>query len=215
MTPTFAKAVDPLFLHVLDLLERIGHHASPDPREEKTTINNFLSSAQAQLSQKHDWELAKYAVVSWVDEVLIEAPWPGREWWFNNALEVDHFRTRDCNTKFFERAKEAAKSARRDALEVYYICVVLGFRGFYRSAGADAPLVATQMDVPPDLEAWARQTARAIQPGHGRPPLSGTARPLGGAPPLEGKYLLLGTSLLGAVFAVITVTVGLVIYLMA
>jgi type VI secretion system protein ImpK len=212
MTPNFAKAVDPIFLHVLDLLERINKNASVNPAEEKHTVSNFLRNAEAQLGQKQDWELAKYALVSWIDEVLIVAPWESREWWNNNPLEVDHFHTRDCNTVFFAKAKEAAKMARRDALETYYVCVVLGFRGFYRSAGADAPLVAQQLDVPPDLDSWARQTARSIQLGQGRPPLGGAARPLDGAPPLEGKYVLLGASLLGAVFAAVTATVGVVMY---
>jgi type VI secretion system protein ImpK len=215
MTPNFAKAVDPVFLHVLGLLERINQGSAANPAEEKHTISNFLRDAEAQLGQKADWELAKYALVSWVDEVLIVAPWEGRDWWNNNPLEVDHFRSRDCNTVFFTRAKEAAQLSRRDALEVYYVCVVLGFRGFYQSAGADAPLVARQLDVPPDLESWASQTARSIQLGQGRPPIGGSVRPLEGAPPLEGKYVLLGTSLLGGVLAAVATTTGVILFYLA
>ena len=46
----------------------------PTGPEEKNTINNFLRNAEAHLGQKADWELAKYALVSWIDEVLIQAP---------------------------------------------------------------------------------------------------------------------------------------------
>ena len=77
---------------------------------------------------------------------------------------------RECNVRFFAQAKEAANMTRRDALEVFYVCVVLGFRGFYGSAGAEAPMVASQVGVPGTLDAWAKQTSRSIQLGQGRPP---------------------------------------------
>lgn len=215
MTPTFAKAVDPIFLHVLTLLDQISHGESPDPKEQKNVVNNLLTEAQGQLSQRpEDWRLAKYALVAWVDEVLIEAPWGGREWWYNNVLEVDHFESRMANTEFFVRGKEAARLTRRDALEVYYLCVVLGFRGFYRTAGADVAHEADRLEVPHDVESWAQRTARAIQLGQGRPSIGGVARPIEGAPPLDGKYVLLGTALLGVIFAAITATAGAVMYLL-
>ena len=215
MTPTFAKAVDPIFLHVLGLLDRISNGESPDPKEQKTIINNLLTEAQGQLSQKpDDWRLAKYALVSWVDEVLIEAPWAAREWWYNNVLEVDHFESRIANTEFFIREKDAAKLTRRDALEVYYLCVVLGFRGFYRTAGSDLANEADRLDIPHDVESWAQRTSRAIQLGQGRPSIGGVSRPIEGAPPLDGKYVLLGTTLLGVIFAAITATVAAVMYLL-
>ena len=78
MTPNFAAAVDPIFLHVLGLLERIGQSDAPNPTEERAVINNWIRHAEAQLGQKQDWELAKYALVAWIDDVLIEAPWTGK-----------------------------------------------------------------------------------------------------------------------------------------
>ena len=38
MKPTFSKNIDPIFLHVLELLERIGSNESPDPGEERARI---------------------------------------------------------------------------------------------------------------------------------------------------------------------------------
>src|SRR5687768_13905794 len=107
MTPNFAAAVDPIFLHVLGLLDRIGHNDNPSPTEERAIINNWLRHAEAQLGQKQDWELAKYGLVAWIDDVLIEAPWAGKGWWKENALEVEVFNTRDRATLFYIRAQEA------------------------------------------------------------------------------------------------------------
>jgi len=210
MTPNFASAVDPIFLHVLSLLERIGHSESPNPSEERTIINNWLRNAEAQLGQKQDWELAKYALVAWIDDVLIEAPWQGRLWWKENALEVETFNSRDRATLFYAKSQEAAKMTRRDSLEVFYVCVVLGFRGLYRDSAA--AFLADQMGLPPNLDAWASLTAKSIQLGQGRPPITETPRPGDGAPPLQGRYTLIGTALLGVALAAVAAVLALVLF---
>jgi type VI secretion system protein ImpK len=210
MTPHFAAAVDPIFLHVLGLLERIGNNENPAPADERAVINNWLRHAEAQLGQKQDWELAKYGLVAWIDDVLIEAPWSGRSWWKENALEVETFNTRDRATLFYSRSQEAAKLTRRDALEVFYVCVVLGFRGLYRDSAST--FLADQLGLPPNLEAWANQISKSIQLGQGRPSITESPRPGEGAPPLEGKYTLVGTALMGVALAAVAAVLWLVMF---
>jgi len=200
MTPDFAAAVDPVFLHVLGVLERISRNETVSPQEERASVQNWLRNAEAQLGQRQEWQLAKYALVAWIDDMLIEAPWDGAAWWKENALEVEVFNTRERATQFFLKAQDATKTPRRDALEVFYVCVVLGFRGLYRDR--QAAFLATQLKLPADLEAWARQTAQAIQLGHGRPPIREQPRPPNAAPPLEGKFLLLGSTVTCIVLSV-------------
>lgn len=212
MTPNFAAAVDPIFLHVLGLLDRISRNDVPSVAEERAVITNWLRNAEASLGQKQDWELAKYALVAWIDDVLIEAPWVGKSWWKENALEVETFNSRDRATLFFSRAQEAAKLTRRDALEVYYVCVVLGFRGLYRDSAS--AFLADQLGLPPTLEAWAGQASKSIQLGQGRPSITGTPRPGDGAPPLEGKYQLIGTALLGVALVAIAAVTWMVLFSM-
>ncbi len=213
MTPNFAAAVDPIFLHVLGLLERIGQSDAPNPTDERAVINNWIRHAEAQLGQKQDWELAKYALVAWIDDVLIEAPWAGKAWWKENALEVEVFNTRDRATLFYARSQEAGKMTRRDALEVFYVCVVLGFRGLYRDNAA--AFLADQLGLPPNLDAWASQTSKSIQLGQGRPSITESPRPGSGAPPLDGKYLLIGTALLGVALAAVAAVMWLVLFVTA
>jgi type VI secretion system protein ImpK len=150
--------------------------------------------------------LAKYALVAWIDDMLIEAPWDGRNWWENNSLEFAYFKTRDRATQFFLKAKESAEMSQRDALEVFYLCVVLGFRGLYGLS--ESSFLAEQLQLPTDVESWAKRTSQSIQLGQGRPRLSGTARPGVGAPPLEGKFQLVGTSLVTVVLATFTIVVA-------
>ncbi len=61
MTPEFASAADPVFLHVLELLERIGRGEDPPAAEERGRIRGWIDQAEARLGQREDWMLAKYA----------------------------------------------------------------------------------------------------------------------------------------------------------
>lgn len=186
MSPTFAKAVDPIFLCMVEVLERIEAGATPDAREERMRLLNLFEEAEAIVGAGREWELAKYALVSWIDEMLVETVWDGSGWWANNVLEVELFGTRVCNEQFYVRALEASTLARRDALEVYYDCVVLGFRGLYREPTLAASL-AEAHGLPPDLESWTKRAAMSIRLGQGRPELPKPRREIRGAPPLRSR----------------------------
>ncbi len=69
MTPNFAQAVDPIFLYVLALLDRISRDTKPKPQEERARIRALIDEAEARLGSGTEWELAKYALVSWIDEM--------------------------------------------------------------------------------------------------------------------------------------------------
>jgi len=200
MTPEFAEVIDRVFLYVLGLLDRIERDENPVPSDERVWVRSWLDEADAKLGQRQDWQLAKYALVAWIDDVLIEAPWDGRGWWKENALEVEVCNTRLRHEQFYVKAKEAAALSKKDALEVFYVCVVLGFRGLYRDPAAAAVLAAPR-GLPPDLESWSRQTSMAIQLGQGRPPITETIVPGQGAPPLEGPAQFIWSALAGVVLA--------------
>jgi type VI secretion system protein ImpK len=204
MTPEFAKAVDPIFLHVFGLLDRIGRGLEPSPEEARVRIRGLIDQADAMWGHTPDAELAKYAIVCWIDEMLVaEAPWQGGEWWKNNALEWEYFKTQDRSEQFYLKAKEASSLRRKDALEVFYVCVVMGFRGLYRDPNRAAAFTEA-LQLPPDLDTWARQAAMAIQLKLGRPPISEVSVPLEGAPPLNGPFSLIWASLAGLILTVVT-----------
>ncbi len=184
MSPEFAAAVDPVFRHVLDLLDRIAAGEPFDPPQVQGRISDLLEQADAAVGASQSWQLARYALVAWVDEVLLDAAWTGRDWWNNNVLEAELFRTRECSERFFLRAEEARGLPESDALEVFYDCVVLGFRGMYRSS--DVAQTMSRNDLLPDsLEAWLRRTALALEK---REPIDSPLAGLpAGAPPRTAR----------------------------
>lgn len=203
MTPKFAQAVDPVYLHVLDLLDRISRGEKVNVQEERTRITALLDQAEAVVGSGREWELASYALVAWIDEMLVETPWDGQQWWTNNVLEVDVFSTRLSNEQFYTWAQEASTLNRRDALEVYYVCVVLGFRGLYRDPNLAAMLTESK-GLPPDLNAWANQAALAIRLGQGRPQMAPPRREIAGAPPLKARPMVVWSWLTAAVLATVS-----------
>jgi len=206
MNARFAQAVDPVFLYVLALLDRIGRDQPASPEDEQLKIRKLIDEAEATLGSAVEWDLAKYALVSWIDEMLVDSPWPGREWWSNNVLEIGLFNTRQCHELFFLKAREASTLTGRDALEVFYVCVILGFRGLYHDPASSAD-VARALNLPPELTEWTRQTALSIRLGQGRPALAEAGREVYGAPPLRPRMAVvwpwLAAGLLGAAATVI------------
>jgi type VI secretion system protein ImpK len=211
MTPQFAKAIDPIFLYALGLLDRIEKEESPSPSEEQVHILALIDRAEAALGRSPEWELAKYALVSWIDELLGDAKWEGHDWWNNNVLEVKLFNSRLCNELFYTKAQEAGALPKRDALEVFYVCAVLGFRGLYRDPQV-AAILGEARGLPPDLETWAKQTALSIRLGQGLPPIHDSGAAGAGAPPMSGQSVMITSLLIGVVLAAFTVIVGLLVF---
>jgi type VI secretion system protein ImpK len=121
-------------------------------------------------------------------------------------LEIELFNSRQCNEKFFLKAQQATTVAGRDALEVFYVCVILGFRGLYQDADAGS-VIAPSLNLPISLAEWARQTSLSVRLGQGRDPLSPPTTEVHGAPPLRSRASVvwpwLATTLAAAVAALI------------
>ena len=212
MTPDFAKAVDTVFLMVLGLLDRVGQGESLDPKVVRNRIKGWLNDAENELSRKKEWQLAKYAIISWIDEVMIDAPWEHGRWWNENKLETELLGTNDREWNFYVQANEAAKLDKRDALQVYYVAVVLGFRGIYRDP-AQAPFhahalneqhAAAGLDLPDQAERWVEQIGALIPPEKW-PRIRPEKIDLDGSPPLEGPMPLVLAACLGGGLTVLIV----------
>lgn len=193
MTPQFSAAVDPIVIRVIALMERVDKSDVTSPQAERQALETLFREAEGQLTDSAAWNLAKYALACWIDDLLASSPWHGNHWWENNSLEFALFKTHDRATMFFVRAKEAAELTRRDALEAYYLCVILGFRGLYRLP--EAAVVAEQLNLPMTIGGWARNTAAAIQVRQGRPPIRESRQSPTSAPPLESRYLAVSAAI--------------------
>jgi type VI secretion system protein ImpK len=199
MTKSFSKAVDPIFEYVLSLLDRIEQGDEPDAEQTQTFLNTvLLTRAEQELGHTAEWQLAKRALVFWIDEMLTRAFWAGRSWWVNNLLAFQLLQTAEGSLEFYLDAKKAVGASTLNALEVFYICVILGFRGIYERPEENSISIATN-DLPQSIEDWLQRMGEGIRLSP-LPPLITTGRLPVGAPP-RGGYLFLSSALIVLVMA--------------
>ena len=114
----------------------------------------------------------RYALACWLDEMLIELrPWV-RDWWEVRKLETKLYPPLNARErKFWQQARLAEERPHIDALEAYYLCVMLGFRGMYHNRPQD--LQQWRQRVQPRLVTALRQPwrdeprPRLVQPTRG------------------------------------------------
>lgn len=85
-----------------------------------------------------DIEDASFAVVAFLDEAILSSDWPARHAWMSNSLQRHRFGLTDAGEVFFDRLDMIlGQPHRAEVLEVYYLCLTLGFRGRYQIHGQD------------------------------------------------------------------------------
>jgi type VI secretion system protein ImpK len=76
---------------------------------------------------------ARYALVCWLDEIFILDCPQTRDFWNEHKLEpLLYPPSAERAWRFWEQAQKAQARPGADGLEVFYLCVMLGFRGDYR-----------------------------------------------------------------------------------
>lgn len=120
---------------------------------------------------------ARYALACWLDDLFIlDTPWSQR--WNEHKIEMRLYASNDRAWKFWEQAKLATERPTADAIEAYFLCVMLGFTG-------------ERADDPTELAAWiamARERIRRSQDTQWHPPPG--LEPGTSVPPLRGRQAL-------------------------
>jgi type VI secretion system protein ImpK len=73
----------------------------------------------------------KFALAAFVDETVLAGGFPLREEWERYPLQLEFFKEALAGNKFFERLDLLIKQGETDVVEVYYLCLLLGFKGRY------------------------------------------------------------------------------------
>jgi type VI secretion system protein ImpK len=78
-------------------------------------------------------QVSKFALASFVDEVVLMNNFPLRDQWEKYALQLEYFGEQLAGNKFFEKLQSMLNQidVTKDAVEVYYFCMLLGFKGRY------------------------------------------------------------------------------------
>jgi type VI secretion system protein ImpK len=172
MKEEIANLVHPVFNYGLRLKERLARSEATDMETEQATLKGLLlgenearrvadyggdrASDQSTMGRPMDTARRggdhflgiRYALVCWLDETfIVDSPWAQE--WNEHKLESMLYGTNDRAWTFWEQARKAEARPGGDALEVFFLCVMLGFRGEYR-------------EQPDRLQAWVAATQARI-----------------------------------------------------
>jgi type VI secretion system protein ImpK len=96
-------------------------------------------SAKNQGVQADDVTAAKYAFCAAIDEIILRSDYEVREAWETRPLQLRLFGDQLAGEHFFHRLEDlrAKGSVHLQALEVFHMCLLLGFQGRYALDGHD------------------------------------------------------------------------------
>jgi type VI secretion system protein ImpK len=115
--------------------------ANQPPFEQiQADVLRLLSASQTLMSQGNfppeDYDLARFAIVAWVDDTIMNSQWSHSDRWQRELLQRDYYKTTDAGELFFERLNQVGPH-QRDVREIYYLCLAMGFQGQYCHEGDD------------------------------------------------------------------------------
>lgn len=81
-----------------------------------------------------DVRTARFALVAFVDETVLSSDWSQKDWWVARPLQLELYDRYDAGEVFFDRLDQllARPEQYAEVLEVYYLCMTLGFKGRYQ-----------------------------------------------------------------------------------
>ena len=85
---------------------------------------------QADVPQE-DVQQAKYAICAFIDEMILTSSWALKESWADKPLQLAYFNDFSAGEEFYNKVDQLRGAKKNAVLEVYYLCLALGFRGKY------------------------------------------------------------------------------------
>lgn len=170
-------------------------------------FDRFERDARSSGIDNEKIRFAKFALVAFLDETIISSTWTQKDEWLAEPMQIKLFDTFNAGEEFFDYLHQLRQrtSANADILEVYYLCLALGFKGKYQLQSPEN-LRRVIDDLNMELHPEMYSSIDAISP-HGKPKESFVQTAAGGIPvwvyPLGAIvifivfYFILSTSISG------------------
>jgi type VI secretion system protein ImpK len=101
-----------------------------------TGLDTMVGRGRAHGFSDSELAEARYALVAFLDEQINKSNWPGRSEWMGHPLQLELYHEYTAGENFFKRMRVLVQQGQFSrALEVYYLCLVLGFRGAFGASG--------------------------------------------------------------------------------
>lgn len=122
----------------------LRNRAAPnDPEAFRDRIKQFLTGfergARRLEASAEDTHLAKFAYCALIDEVVLMSKMRMRDVWERRPLQLEFFGEQLAGERFFEQLETLRQGGadRLQVLEVFHMCLLLGFQGRYVLEGSE------------------------------------------------------------------------------
>lgn len=101
-----------------------------------TALDTMVGRGRADGLPDAELAEARYALVAFIDEQILKSNWPGRAEWMGQPLQLMLYGEYTAGENFFNRMRILLQQGGASlSLEIYYLCLALGFRGAHGVSG--------------------------------------------------------------------------------
>ena len=137
-TKRLSEVLAPLFSLIIKLRDSKNYGDSDSLRGRILALLRQGEQRALRLEiEPKDISDSRFAIVAFIDEVVRGSDWADKDSWVTDPLQLELYGHMEAGNEFFERLDrlKAEPKYRKHALEVYYLCMTLGFRGKYNDDG--------------------------------------------------------------------------------
>jgi len=134
-----ADVCSDLFLFAFRMREVMGEETDAErvQRDVDEIFQNMETAAHQAGIPLEDVHQAKYALAAYLDETVLNSDLPCRGSWAQQPLQLKYFDDSAAGEEFFNRLdnlRHAPEAKLSSSLDVFLLCMVLGFKGMYIDA---------------------------------------------------------------------------------
>ncbi len=113
------------------------------PEDLKKSIALLYQDMERQAKRsghsEEDIKATRYALCALIDETLLNSRWSFKDTWADRPLQLEYFGEQLAGERFFDLLERIRQKGRRksDLLEVFCMCLILGFQGKYKLSGSE------------------------------------------------------------------------------
>ena len=122
---------------IFDLVLRVKAGIIPPSNELRPKVesmfDDFERRAERYRFNHKVVNVAKFGLAAFVDETVLTNNFPLKNEWEKNPLQLKFFGEQLAGNKFFDKLESMLSQIEvtQDAVEIYYYCMLLGFKGKY------------------------------------------------------------------------------------
>ena len=122
---------------IFDLILRVKAGIVPPSNELRAKVesmfDDFERRAERYRINHKVVNVAKFGLAAFFDETVLTNNFPLKNEWEKNPLQLKYFGEQLAGNKFFDKLESMLSQIEvtQDAVEIYYYCMLLGFKGKY------------------------------------------------------------------------------------